>query len=160
MPSISRRSLLASLGTIGLASLAGCSLQGDNRPPAGSLQFVNEHDLPHAISMRVTGVGAEPGDRPGAVDGEVAVPQAQRRLSAATVVQPDETQTYETIFTEDVWYGVKFTVDGEQPDDNTGVVTFNPAPDESDRRSLLRGKVYQSGEFSWEASSTENLGPF
>lgn len=160
MPSTSRRSLLASLGTVTVAGLAGCSLGRNDRPPAGGLQFVNDHDLPHAVSMRVTGVGTEPGDGPSEVRGDPVVPQPQRQLSASTVVQPGETQTYETIFTEEVVYGVEFTLDGELPEDNAGQITFTPAPDDGERGYFLGGKVYQSGEFSWVVSSTGNPGPF
>lgn len=160
MPSISRRSLLASLGTASIAGLAGCNLDRNDRPSAGSLRFVNEHDLPHAVSMRVTDVGTELGDGPGTVQGDPVVPESQRQLSASTVVHPGETQTYETIFTEEVVYGVEFTLDGELPENNAGQIPFHPAPEDGERGTFLGGKIYQSGEFPWVISSTRNPGPF
>ena len=160
MPSINRRSLLASVGTVAAAGLAGCGLRGNVGPPAGSLQFVNEHAVPHAISMRVVGVGAEPGHGPDEVEGDVLVPPSQRTLTASTTVQPGETQTYESVFTEDAWYGVEFTLDGIRPADNAGQVKFNPAPTGGETGSVLVGKVYASGEFSWVVSATEDPGSF
>lgn len=96
--------------------------------PAESLQFVNDHDLPHSIAMRVTGVGTRPGDGPNEVETNPAVPRTQRELTASTVVQPGTTQTFEEVFTYDVWYGIEFTVDDDRPEDNAGLVWFNPAP--------------------------------
>ena len=160
MPSSRRRSFLASLGTVTVASIAGCSRNGTDEPPAGSLQFENESDLPHAVSMRVMGVGTEPGDGPSEVEGDAPVPQPQRQLTASTVVQPGEKRTYETIFTEDVWYGVEFRLDGDVPGNNAGLVRFNPAPSDDERGSVLGGVVFKSGEFSWMVSSTDNPGPF
>lgn len=157
MPSTSRRSVLASLGIV---ALAGCGFRSDGGPPAGSLRFVNEHELPHAISMQVTGVGATPGHGPSDVQGTVTVPPAQRDLSASTVVRPGETQTYEAIFTEAAWYGVAFHLDGQLPADNAGEVKYYPAPRDDERGHVLVGKVYRSGEFSWVVSATENPGPF
>jgi len=160
MPSATRRSILASLGTAGLTVLAGCGFNEADEPSAGSLQFVNEHELPHAVSMRVTGVGSTPGDGPDEVEGDPIVPPGQRGLRASTVVRPTETQTYEGVFTEPVWYGVEFTVDGELPDDNAGQVKYYPAPRNDEPGSVLVGKVYESGEFSWIVRSTADPGAF
>jgi hypothetical protein len=121
MPSNSRRTFLAALGTATLTSFAGCGLSGDGDIPAGSLRFVNDRDLPHLIAMRVTGVGTRPGDGPNEVEGDPTVPQTQRELTASTVVQPGTTQAYEEIFTYDVWYGIEFTVDGNRPENDAGL---------------------------------------
>lgn len=157
MPSTDRRTVLASLGAVALGGVAGCA---SGAPPAGSLRFVNEHTVPHSLSVRVTGVGAAPGDGPGEVRGDPIVPPAQRELSASTVVEPGERRTYEGAFTEPVWYAVRFTVDGDKPENGAGVVTWTPAPDDADGGNLLSGTVYPSGDFSWVISGTENPGPF
>ncbi|MFB6087937.1 MAG: hypothetical protein ABEJ85_05395 [Haloarculaceae archaeon] len=160
MPSTTRRSVLASLGAVAVGSIAGCNAVGSADPPAGSLRFVNDHDLPHAIRMEVTDVGDAPGDGPAAVTGDPIVPPAQRTLTASTVVDPGETQTYESVFTEPVWYAVQFTVDGREPENDAGITAFHPAPADGESGSTLTGKVYSSGEFSWVVGSTENPGPF
>lgn len=159
MPSTDRRSFVASLGTVATVGLAGCGLGGESEPPAGSLRIENNHDLPHGIRMRVTGVGSEPGDGPNEVEGDVVVPAPQRQLTAGTVVQPGETQTYETVFTEPVWYGVAFHVDDESPG-NAGKVKYNPAPTDGAQGSVLGGRVGQGGEFTWVVTATNDLGPF
>lgn len=159
MPSLSRRSFLATLGTATVASLAGCGF-GESDLPAGSLQFVNNHDLPHRIGMRVTGVGTEPGDGPNEVTGDPVVTQSQRELTASTTIQPGDTQTYEEIFTYDVWYGIEFTIDGERPGDNGGLARFNPAPTDDERGSILGGTAHEGGDFGWVVSGTDNPGAF
>ena len=163
MPSTTRRALLAALGTAGGAGLAGCSglgTGGTDDPPAGSLRFENDHDLPHAVSMRVTGVGTEPGDGPSEVTGEPIVPNTQRELSATTVVEPGETQVYEGIFAEAVWYGVAFTLDGDPPEDEAGHVQFYPAPTDGERGAILGARIDRAGKLSWVVSSTGNPGRF
>lgn len=156
----SRRSFLTTVGAASLATIAGCGMPGSEKPPAGSLRFVNDHDLPHTISMEVTGVGSRPGDAPNGVAGDTAVPSAQRELVASTVVQPGDSQTFEEIFTYEAWYGVKFTLDAEEPENNAGRTQFHPAPPEKDGWRFLSGKVYESGEFSWVVTSTTNKGSF
>lgn len=156
----SRRSFLATLGTASLTTLAGCGITGSEKPPAGSLRFTNDHTLPHAVSMTVTGIGSRPGDGPNEVEGDPAVPPAQRELAASTVVQPGNSQTFEEIFTYDVWYGVRFTLDGAAPENNAGLVKFHPAPSDDERGSFLSGKVYESGEFSWVVTTTSDSGSF
>lgn len=160
MPSSSRRSVLGALGTAVLGSLAGCSVLGPDRPPAGSLRFRNDGDLPHVISVRVTGVGAEPGEEAGAVTGDVTVPPAQRSLGASAAVEPGERQTYRAVFTEPVWYGVQFTLDGDAPENDTGTVAFNPVPPDADSGRFLVGRIGADGDFSWTISSTNDTGPF
>lgn len=159
MPSTTRRSLLVTLGAA-IGSLSGCTTDQSDNPPAGSLRFVNEHTVPHSVTMRTTGVGSEPGDEPGAVRGNPIVPPAQRDLTASTTIEPDETQTYENVFTGDVWYAVRFTVDGEMPEHDGGATTFSPAPSDGESGTILSGRISSSGEFSWVISSTENSGSF
>lgn len=160
MPSTSRRSVLASVGAIAIGGIAGCSTSESTETPAGSLRFKNDHDVPHSITIRVTGVGSTPGDRPGDVEGEPIVPSSQRTLTASTVVDPGGTQTYEAVFTEPVWYAVKFTVDGQELSEDAGLVTFHPAPSGDERGTFLTGRVYESGTFSWVVTATDNRGPF
>lgn len=160
MPSANRRLLLASLGSVAVGSLAGCAGVTSDEPPAGSLRFENEHELPHVIAMRVADVGSGPGNGPGAVVGRPSVIPAQRNLSASASVEPGESKTYERVFTESVWYAVQFTVDGRKPHDNTGATAFHPAPSNGKDGTFLSGKIHDSGEFSWVVSSTENEGSF
>lgn len=158
MPSLSRRSLLASIGAATAGGLSGCASLSDRSAPAGSLRFVNAHELPHSIRVEVTGVGADPGEGPGAVTGDVIVPPAQRELTASTVVAPGERETYESVFTESAWYGIQFELDGELPENDAGATVFNPAADGEWR--ILVGRIYESGELSWVVSSTDNPGNF
>ncbi len=160
MPSISRRSVLASLGTATVGSLAGCGGFSDQSPPAGSLRFENDHTVPHAIRVKVTGVGAEPREGPGGVTETVTVPKPQRTLTASTTVAPGESKTFESVFTESAWYGVQFTLDGDRPADNAGTTRFNPAAADGGTWEILAGHVYESGEFSWEVHTTNNAGSF
>ncbi|NEU56238.1 hypothetical protein [Halorussus sp. MSC15.2] len=159
MPSTERRIFLGSLGTVALGGLAGCSVLGSDEPPAGSLRFRNDDTLPHSISVRVTGVGARPGGR-NSPEGDVAVTPEQRNLSASATAEPDSRRTYESVFTESVWYGVEFTVDGREPSDHAGETVFHPAPPDREHGFFLSGTVYDSGEFSWGVSSTQNAGRF
>ena len=160
MPSLNRRALLASTGTVALGGLAGCGFLSDQSLPAGSLRFDNNHDLPHSIRLEVTDVGDVPGDEPGEVTGDVVAPPMQRNLTAATTVDPAESETYESVFTESVWYGIQFELDGEIPPDNSGTTVFNPADAAGGTWEVLTGKVYESGEFSWVVSTTDNPGQF
>ena len=160
MPSMDRRRVLASVGTVTVGSLAGCGTVGEQSPPAGSLRFENDHSLPHSVRCEVTGVGTTPGEGAGDVTGTATVPAPQRDLTASTTVAPGESQTYERVFTEPVWYGVQFTLDGERPADNAGTTRFNPAAADGGTWELLVGHVYESGEFSWEVHATDDAGPF
>jgi hypothetical protein len=165
MPSTTRRGYLAALGTTTTAGLAGCAGflgEGSEHPPAGSLRLVNDDTVPHTITMRVTDIGAAPGDDPGTVQGEPETPvrESQRELSAATAVEPDESRTYETVFEAPVWYAVGFTLDGREPEDRAGRTAFAPAPTDGERGSLLGGRVAVGGEFSWVVTSTDDPGPF
>ena len=160
MVAMNRRAVLATMGTVALGGVAGCSSFTSDGPPAGSLQFVNEHSVPHAISVRVTDVGSSTGDDPREVEGDPIVPSTQRELTASTVVEPGESQTYEGAFTEPVWYAVRFTVDGSEPEDDTGVVAWTPAPPDDDRGNVLSGNVTPSGGFTWVITRTENRGRF
>ncbi|WP_135806310.1 hypothetical protein [Halorussus marinus] len=160
MSSTTRRSVLAALSSAAVVATAGCSSIRSDDPPAGSLRFVNDDDVPHTITMGVTGVGDEPGDGAGMVDGDPVVPPAQRNLTAGTSIEPGESSTYESVFTEPVWYAVRFTVDGREPENQTGVTAFRPSPTDSAAGNTLAGKIYESGEFSWIVSSTDDAGSF
>ncbi|MFB6196906.1 MAG: hypothetical protein ABEI52_01380, partial [Halobacteriaceae archaeon] len=160
MPSIDRREFLGATGAVALGALAGCSLPGTGRPPAGSLRFKNDDSLPHVMSVRVRDIGAEVGENPNTVSGNVTAPPSQRDLSASTSLEPGEVQTYQSVFRESAWYVVSFTVDGEVPEDGVGTTVYNPAPEDAENGRFLSGRVTQSGEFTWSIGSTENGGPF
>lgn len=157
---MNKRSLLASAGTLAVSSLAGCGSFSEQPVPAGSLRFENNHTLPHSIRIEVTGVGAAPGDGAGAVTGEVTVRPAQRTIVASTTVDPGNSETYESVFTEPVWYGIQFVVDGEIPEDSRGTTAFNPATAGGGGWEILIGRVSASGQFSWVVSTTDNPGGF
>ncbi|MFB6152591.1 MAG: hypothetical protein ABEJ40_12370 [Haloarculaceae archaeon] len=160
MAETNRRAFCGAVGTAVLTGFTGCSTLGSKDPPAGSLRFANSDDVPHVISVRVTGVGAEPGDSPGAVTGEVIVPPAQRTLSASASVGPNEQHTYRSVFTEPVWYGIRFTFDDRRPENDTGITRFHPSPPDSTTGRYLTGRVSESGKFTWSISGTDNTGTF
>ncbi|QLK26656.1 hypothetical protein HYG81_03295 [Natrinema zhouii] len=158
---MNRRIFLTSLGTLGVSGLAGCSqfLNGDI--PAGSLQFENRSNLPHTIGISVVDVGAESETTADgySVSGNVTVPSPQRTLTASASVAPDETKTFENIFTESVYYLIEFTLDGTTPD--TGEpVPYNPSLSGGQHHAIIMGVVYESGEFSYVNRSTDNAGVF
>jgi hypothetical protein len=160
VPSTRRRAFLASLGSAAAFGLAGCSRLRSGEPPAGSLRFENDHDLPHAITVAVTDVGTDTGDDPGAVTGDPVVPPAQRSLTASASLDSGGSETYERVFTEPVWYVVEFTVDGRPPREDARATVYHPVPPGEETGRTLTGRVYKSGEFSWVVSGTENRGGF
>lgn len=160
MPSIERRTYLTSLSGVAIGGLAGCPALTTQSPPAGSLRFINDSRLPHAIRVEVTDVGAEPSDGAGGVTGNVIAPPTQRTLTASSVVSPADTETFDSVFTEPVWYGIQFWLDGDIPEDNAGTTRLNPAAADGGTWEFLTGHVYESGEFSWEVHTTDNPGPF
>jgi hypothetical protein len=160
MVALSRRTLLKTTAAGAIGSLAGCTGLLDRSPPAGSLRFENNDNLPHAIRVEVTGVGAEPGDGPGEVTGDVTVTPVQRNLTAAATLEPGDSETYESVFTEPIWYGIQFTLDGEIPENDSGTTVFNPVETAGETWNILSGTVYESGELSWVISSTKNSGRF
>lgn len=157
---MNRRTVLTSLGAFGVAGLAGCSQFRDSDIPAGSLQFENRDNLPHNIGMSVVNIGAESETAADgySVSGNVTVPQTQQTLTASSSIGPSETQTFENIFTESVYYLVEFTFDGTTPDEG-GRVPFNPSPSVGEYYTIS-GVVSSSGEFSWVNSATDNAGGF
>lgn len=159
MPSPTRRTLLASIGTVGFACVAGCNSTSSDDVPAGSLQFVNEDTLPHELTMQITDVGSGYDRDAQEVVGDVAIPEvlADRRTTAG--VEPGTTRTYEAVFTEPLWYTVQFTIDGGVPR-HGGQVSFHPAPSDEDRGTYVGAKVFEHGEFTWVVSATDNPGPF
>lgn len=154
---MNRRALLASLSTLGVSGLAGCSGFQNNDIPAGSLQFENQDDLPHVVGISVVDVGneAETDSEGYSVSDDVTVPPQQRDLTASSSVAPGETQTFRNVFTESVYYLVEFTLDGNLPETG-GRVPFNPSPSNGESDNILGGVVYPSGEFSWKVSATNN----
>jgi len=154
VPSTSRRTLLATAGTLAIGSFAGCSL-GDSEPPAGSLRFENRDDVPHVVSLRVRDVGARSG--PGkTVEGEVAVPVQLRELTAATALDPGERETHEDVFVADAWYALELAVDAATTDERS-TVTYAPAPDGRFGRTLSAW-VSETGDIGWTISSTDDMG--
>ncbi|QDX41323.1 hypothetical protein [Salarchaeum sp. JOR-1] len=160
MPSLTRRTYLATAGSALGGALAGCTaFSNDDGVPAGALQFVNDHGVPHEIQLRVVDVGtAVEGAHD--VTGDPIVPPSQRQLTASAVVEPGETRTYDAVFTEPVWYEVRFTLDDERPENDAGHTAFNPAPNDDGRASYLTGRVYPGGDFSWVISATDDSGSF
>jgi len=141
--------------------LAGCSSLQQGDVPAGSLQFENQDDLPHVIGMSVIDIGTEAGtDADGySVSCEATVRPQQRELTTSSSIAPGETQTFQDVFTESVYYLLEFTLDGDLPETG-GKVPFNPSPPDREYDNFLGGVVYASGEFSWEVSTTDNAGRF
>lgn len=160
MPSLTRRSVLATVWAVTAGGLAGCGALSDRSPPAGSLRFVNDHDLPHSIRLAVTDVGAEPGSEPGEVAGDAVAPPMQRNLTVTEQLSPNESTLYEDVFTEPIYYGVQFFLDGSAPEDTGGPVAFNPSESGGENGALLGGRVDRSGELSWVISSADNSGRF
>ena len=78
----------------------------------------------------------------------------------STSISPGDQQTYKSVFTEPVWYGIQFTLDGREPRDNAGTTRFHPVPPDSETGRLMTGGVGESGDFTWSISSTENTGSF
>lgn len=160
MSSMKRRRFVASAGSLTVGSLAGCTMFADQSPPAGSLRFENDHSVPHLIRLAVTDVGSEPGTGASSLTGSVTIPAPQRTLTASMTVSPGEGHTYDSIFTESVWYSVQFTVDEKSLEDNARKTHFNPAAVDDGSYEFLTGHVYESGEFSWEVRTTDNAGSF
>lgn len=162
MPSITRRSFLATLGTAGVAGVAGCNAFGSEDVPAGALQVVNRDTLPHEIAMEVADVGAEYDEETREVVGDPIVPQPLRERQMTVVLDAQTTRTYEDIFTEPVWYTVRFTIDGEAVPNSDGTVSFYPGPreDSTVAGEYLRAGVHENGEQMLHLSGTDNSGPF
>ncbi|WP_435361115.1 hypothetical protein [Haloarchaeobius sp. DFWS5] len=158
MPSTSRRRLLAALGTAATAGLAGCNdtVSGSGEPPAGSIQFVNEHDLPHSVEFVVIAVGDSVGDDTGPQNDSESEYPWLRGQTAGAWLEPGETKTYEEAFHFDTTYLVEFTVDDEQPPHNR--VSFSPTQSNSQRGHFLGGRVDANNEFAWVVSSTDDTG--
>lgn len=159
VPAPTRRALLTAVGAVATGALAGCSALRSDDPPAGSLQFVNAHTVPHRIGFRVTDVGTRPGDGPNSVAGDPTVPPVQRSLTATDIVRPDETRTYPGAFTWPAWYAVAFTMDGRRPE-NGGAMVYHPAPPDSDRARFLGSRVSEGGELTVFVGGTDDPGPF
>jgi hypothetical protein len=157
VPSTDRRTLLATAGSLALGSLAGCSF-GSSAPPAGSLAFENRHDAPHAVSLRVVDVGTRAGVGK-SVEGDPDVPAEQRDLTASVTLDPSETETYESVFTEPVLYVVEWTVDGWAEGD-VWTVVYTPTPRGSSKGRTLRLEVSETGELAWTVRATDDLGEF
>ena len=137
--SLSRRGFLATTGTSLLGTLAGCasSTKDENNYPVGSLQFVNEHSLPHTIGVRVTDVAP--------MDGSEHLPpdsSSQEDISSTVTLDVGETRTYAGVFTESVQYDLTFTLDGQA---DRSVMQFTPFPPDSVENRSLRLVVGTEG---------------
>lgn len=162
MPSLNRRTFLATLGASATGRLAGCATIRNDDPPAGSLQFTNQDSLPHLIQLAVTDVGSELNNERGTVAGDVTVPAPQRNLTATEHLSPEESTTYTDVFTESVWYAVECTVDGRQTSDR-GVMTqamFHPAPPEREYVNYLHALLRDSGRVELAVVTTDNTGRY
>jgi hypothetical protein len=162
MPSITRRSFAAALVTAGVGGLAGCGLPASRDVAAGSLELVNRDTLPHEIAMEITDVGNEYDGDTREVVGDVMVPRAATERRTTAILQPDTTRIYEAVFTEPVWYTVRFTIDGEPLTEPDGEVSFYPGPrdDSSVAGEYLRSGVRKTGEKTLVVVGTSNRGPF
>ena len=76
-----------------------------------------------------------------------------------TSVASGETLTSRAVFTEPVYYLVEFTLDGTVPETG-GRYPFTPTRPENADWQYLSGVVFENGEFSWQATVTENSGSF
>jgi len=158
---MNRRAVLAAVSTASLGSIAGCSLDQSDEPPAGSLRFVNNNETaPHSFTMRVKDVGTAPGEETYAVTGQTTVSPAQQNLTASATLEPGSSVTYDSVFTEPAWYAIEFTVDDQPPADEGGHVVYSPVPDDEPIGRMLTGKVGSNGGFWWTISATENAGTF
>jgi len=110
--------------------------------------------------MRVVDIGTAPGDERFSVTGETTAPPAQRTLTASTALDPSDTKTYDSVFTEPAWYEIRFTVDGQQLADDAGRVVYSPVPGDEPVGRMLTGRVGSNGDFWWEISATDNAGGF
>jgi hypothetical protein len=162
MPSLNRRTFLATLGASTIGSFAGCSTTANDKPPAGSLQFTNQDSLPHAIQLAVTDVGSELNNEAGTVAGEVTVPAPQRNLTATEQLSSEESTTYTDVFTEPVWYAVECTVDGRQSSDREVMTQaiFHPAPPEREYVNYLQALLRDSGRVELAVVTTDNTGRY
>ena len=165
MPSLDRRSFLKTVGTMGIGlSVAGCSGIGStdpgDAPPPGSLSFRNRHSVPHEIGLEVLDVGTTIGEREDGHDTVTGTPDVgvpQRDLTATAVIEPGQTRTYESVFETEVWYDVRFTLDGTYPGEDSARTVFKPVRPNADTTGrVLAGRVSQGGEFSWAVSVTSN----
>ena len=110
--------------------------------------------------MTVTDVGSDGVRTEDGYDvrGDVTVRPDQRRLQTSISVDPDESKTFEAVFTEPVTYLVEFTVDGVVPEN--AVYTFSPGVDSRGNYWYLDAEVYRRGVFSASFRSTDVSGPF
>ncbi|WP_092662203.1 hypothetical protein [Halorientalis persicus] len=153
---------MATLAAAGFGGIAGCSALGSEDVPAGSLELVNRDTLPHEIAMEITDVGTEYEEDAREVVGDPIVPQPLTERRTTAILQADTTRTYEAIFTEPVWYTVRFTIDGEVVTEPDGKVSFYPGPrnDSSVAGEYLRAGVLENGEKTLVVAGTSNRGPF
>ena len=162
MPSLNRRTFLATLGASACGTLAGCATIRQGNPPAGSIQFTNQDSLPHLIQIAVTDVGSELSSETGTVAGDVTVPAPQRNLTATEHLSPEESTTYTDVFTEPVWYAVECTVDRRQSSDREvkTQAIFHPAPPEREYVNYLQALLRDSGRIELAVVTTDNTGRY
>lgn len=154
-----RRALLG-LSAGAFVGVAGCSTSDQSDPPAGSLRFSNQDDLPHAIRLVVSGAGAERGEERGTVTGDPPGMVSQPSFTTTAVLEPKTEQVYEDVFTAPAYYAARHTVDNEEPENNPARIAFNPAPRDRERGGILEVTIKQDGVFGWVITYTSNLGPF
>ncbi|TKX83628.1 twin-arginine translocation signal domain-containing protein, partial [Halorubrum sp. SS5] len=161
MPSFSRRSLLKAVGVTGASvSVVGCSKLGPTgspqTPPAGSLLLRNRHSVPHEIALEVLDVGTAVTRRVEEHDTVTGTPDAavpERDLTVTAVLEPGQTRTYESVFVSEVWYDIRFTLDGEYPGEDLARTVYKPVRRNAETagRKLI-GRVSDGGGFSWGVS--------
>lgn len=153
---LTRRTLLGTAAGGATLALAGCT-GGESGPPAGSVKFRHDADLPHSLSIHVTDVGIGVGEGDAEVVGDPPVGEPQRTLSTALTLDPGDEVSYESVFTEPFWYRIALRVDGQQPVDEDPAIRFNPAPDGATDGRYLTLRFVGAEELDWSIASTENL---
>lgn len=157
-----RRALLSSLSVLGVTTLAGCSANSDDELPAGSLQFINRHDLPRHIALTVRDAGTDLAssgeyDEGKRVTGEGSVRPQRVGTTTSTSLDPEETKSFENIFTEPAWYDVEFAFDGST---ENGRTAYHPSPPGRDGGRILSGVIGKSGAVTWQIAATQNTAAF
>jgi hypothetical protein len=160
-----RRSFLRIVAAaVATGFLPGCfGSESSDGPPAGSLAFRNMDSVPHQIAVEVLDVGTELGPRKNGhftVTGTPDEPVFQKDLTSTTVAEPDEEQTYESVFQSAVHFDVRFTIDGEYPGEDRARTVFVPFQQGSENGNILVGQVDDCGGFGWVIEATDNLGTF
>jgi hypothetical protein len=110
--------------------------------------------------MEIVDVGTEYDEDTREVVGDPMVPQPLTERRTTAVLGADTTRTYEAVFSEPLWYTVRFTIDGEVATEPDGSVSFYPGPIEEGNVAgqYIRVGVLENGEKTLVVSGTDNGG--